>query len=316
MTKLLYTTNTDSDDISVVDPNLRQEIDRITIGGSPRGSVKFDNIKDFGYVSNTAGNTISVIDLKINKEVNKIKVGQAPRGLMLSENGKFAYVSNSGSDTLSIVDLTKGEQIGEITMGRNPRHMGLLPNKNKLLVCNWGSDAIVMLDFTLEQLTPSSKTISVGKNARPYSLTVNSEGDKAYVANTQANYMSIIDLDNNKENREENRVEVGYGGRAIVLSKNEKYAFISVENTNEIVSVNLENNLVANRAEVGPSPRGITLDHESNELFVSEFTRSKSNVTDKRNILSIVNVSNPEEIKYSGDIEVGLGPCSVSLLKR
>ncbi|MFN9184822.1 MAG: YncE family protein, partial [Planctomycetota bacterium] len=41
-----YVTNTDSDDISVVDLDLLKEVDRISIGGSPRGAVKFDSQKN------------------------------------------------------------------------------------------------------------------------------------------------------------------------------------------------------------------------------------------------------------------------------
>jgi YVTN family beta-propeller protein len=64
-----YITNTDSDDISVVDLNSRQELTRVSIGGSSRGSVRFDPQRNFGYVSNCARNTVSVLDLNRNREV-------------------------------------------------------------------------------------------------------------------------------------------------------------------------------------------------------------------------------------------------------
>jgi len=310
---LIYSTNTDSDDISVVDLERREEISRIAIGGSPRGSVKFDKKRNIGYISNCAGNTISVLDLENNSEIAKIEVGLSPRGLFLSDDGNYAFVSNSGSNTLSVVDLVKREQIKELPMGQNPRHMGLITQKNKLLVCQWGSDAVGILDLSggIERAALST-AISVGTNARPYSLSINSDGSRAYVANTQADYMSVIDVD---ENRESARVIVGYGGRAIALSKDEKCAFISVENSNEIVIIDLTKNEVIHRLEVGPSPRGIALDAPSKLLFAGVFTRSKS-IINIRNALSIIDISNPPQAKYVGNINVGLGPCSVSILNK
>lgn len=112
-----YVTNTDSDDISVVDIANSKEVCRISIGGSPRGSVRFDPQKNFGYVSNCAGNTISVIDLHRDREVAKITVGMAPRGITLSPDGKYAYVSNSGENTLSIVDLLVGSRVIDHPLG-------------------------------------------------------------------------------------------------------------------------------------------------------------------------------------------------------
>jgi len=311
---IVYSTNTDSDDVSVVDTQKREEIARIPVGGSPRGAVKFDKIQKFGYVSNCAGNTISVIDLYTNRELTKITVGLAPRGLAISEDSKHAFVSNSGSNTLSVIDLVKRTSITEIAMGKNPRHMAILPKRDIVLVCEWGSDCVSILDYSDGINTISmSNTIYVGPNARPYSLNVNSTGNKAYVANTQADYMSILNIE---EAKEENRVNVGYGGRAIVLSPDEKYAFISVENTNEIATVNLSSNQVVNKVKVGPCPRGIALDKINNILYIAPFPRSTSIATDSRNSLSVLDASNPEETKDIGDIKVGLGPCSVSVLNR
>ncbi len=308
---LLFSTNTDSDDLSVVDAKERKQVARISVGGSPRGSVKFDKPKTFGYVSNCAGDTISVIDLLGLREIARIKVGLAPRGISISGDGKYAFVSNSGSNTLSVVDLTQRAQVAELAVGENPRHMAILPGKSVILVSQWGSDAVAVVDYSHGIAAMSTpKYIPVGADARPYSLTVNQTGDRAYVANTQADYMSVIDP---IAGREIVRVTVGYGGRAIALSADQKYAFISVEPPNEMAVVDLAKNAVVHRVQVGPSPRGLAIDEESKLAYLSNFGRGLSTMA-SRNTLSIVDVSNPLNARHVGEIRVGLGPCSVSVL--
>jgi YVTN family beta-propeller protein len=311
---LAYVTNTDSDDISVVDLGARKEVDRFAIGGSPRGSVRFDPQRNFGYVSNCAGNTISVIDLNRNREVARITVGMAPRGLTISPDGSHAFVSNSGDNSLSVVDLAERKEIRRIAMGENPRHMAVLPKANRLLVTQWGSDSLANLDLSAGTtvLRPLA-SVPVGTGARPYSLTAKGDGSTAYVANTQADYISVVDV---ASGRESARIKVGFGGRAIVLSADERYAFASLENSNEVVVIDTKSNQVIHRVEVGPSPRGVALSKQRSEVTSAGFTRTKSMFGDEaRNSLSVIDVRDPLKATVVAHIKVGLGPCSVSILE-
>jgi YVTN family beta-propeller protein len=308
-----YVTNTDSDDISVVDLDERREISRLSIGGSPRGSVRFDPEKNFGYVSNCAGNTISVIDLHRNREVAKITVGLAPRGLTLSPDGRHAFVSNSGENTLSVVDLVERRELRKYAMGENPRHMAFLPQTNRLLVTQWGSDTVASFDLAGgPQAMSSLPSVPVGSGARPYSLTATRDGRTAYVANTQADYLSVVDVATGTERA---RVEVGFGGRAAAFSPDERYVFLSLENSNEVVVIDAATNAVVKRVSVGPSPRGIAISLARMELYSSDFTRSGGGGAAARNALSVVDVRDPLNATLVTHIKVGLGPCSVSVLQ-
>lgn len=313
MVATAYVTNTDSDDISVVDLKRRKETNRIRIGGSPRGSVRFDPKHEFGYVSNCAGNTISVLDLRQKKEIDRIQVGLAPRGLTLSANGRLAYVSNSGDSSLSVVDLKQRREVRRIAMKENPRHMVLVAKANRLLVTQWGADSLALIDLgagpDLPEVLSSTK---LGKGARPYSVAATKDGKIALVANTQADYVSIVDV---KSGGEKRRVQVGHGGRAAVFTPDSKYAFVSVENSNELVVIRMSNFRVVKRVEVGPSPRGVAVSPSLMEVYSVAFTRTISvGFGNKaRNSMTIVDATDPEEARVNGHVPVGLGPCSVSV---
>jgi YVTN family beta-propeller protein len=308
-TSTAFVTNTDSNDISVVSMQERREIARIPVGGSPRGSVRIAPDKKYGYVSNTAGNTISIIDLEHYKEAGRITVGLSPRGLILSEDGKFAFVSNSGSDTLSIVDLEARQTVGELKLESNPRHMARVPRAARILVSQWGSDSIAVINLSEPSRPSVERRVPVGDGARPYSVASSTTG-QAYVANTQANYVSVLDTESL---REVVRIEVGPGSRAIVFTPDEKYAFVSVENLNDIAVIDTATNQVIHRVEIGPSPRGLAFDPVTKVVAGGNFGRSMSAVAD-RNTMGLVDAANPPRARFVSAVPVGLGPCSVSML--
>ena len=315
MSARAFVTNTDSDDISVVDLTSRKEQARMAVGGSPRGSVRFDPQRNFGYVSNCAGNSVSVVDLNRNREIARISVGLAPRGLTLSSDGRYGFVSNSGENNLSVIDLADRKEVHRLAMGENPRHMTISAKTNQLLVTQWGSDTVARLDLRAGLRTPSPlQSVPVGEGARPYSLAATSDGTIAYVANTQAAYVSVLDV---AEGREKTRIVVGHGGRAVVLSKDERHAFVSVENSNELIVIDTSDSRVVRRLEVGPSPRGLALSSTRAEIYSSNFTRSTSAAFGEtaRNTLTVVDVQDPASAEVKAHIRVGLGPCSVSVLE-
>ena len=333
----LYSTNTDSNDISVIDLSTRREVTRISVGGSPRGSVRIAPDGRLGYVSNTAGNSISVLDLVANKEVGRIPVGLAPRGLVLSITGKIGFVSNSGSDYLSIIDLEAGKEIRKIEVGANPRHLGMTPDGKKIIASLWGDDKVAIVESPIfahkdavSLLTAQTRMrvldaeeyrkkrlledavdltkVSVGDLARPYSVAVDKAGKTLYVANTQADYVSEIDLETATLVR---KMPVGYGGRAILVSPDSPELYVSVENTNEVAVLDTSTGTVKRRMDTGPSPRGLAYYPPRDEIYASIFTRTMTERPPMmRNSLTVLERKTG---KLVDEVAVGLGPCSASV---
>lgn len=323
----LFSTDTDDGVISVIGKTGTTEhrlLRQVRVGNAPRGSVKFTSTGR-GFVSNTSQNTISEVDPIALEEVRRIEVGHGPRGLGVVPGDRYLLVSNSGSDSLSIVDLELNVELGQLAIGRDPRHMAITADGQFAFVCVWGDGVLAKVDISaLRDEAPENVTIveriALGRTAHPYSAAIEPSGRRVWVANTQATHASVVDVATSAVTQ----VELGaIGGRAVAFSPDKQFALISVETTSNVAVVRLATLQVTRQIPVGPGPRGLAVDSEDGTLYVTNFDRSA--VISARhpdygpNALTVVNLDSAPLDSDSGQfsyqpIEVGYGPCSVSIL--
>ena len=160
-----------------------------------------------------------------------------------------------------------------------------------------------------------------------YSLSLDYENSRLYVANTQSNYLTVIDYN---ENQVINQVDLGSkGGRAIALTPDGRYAFVTIENQSEVVAIDTQTFDIIKRIPTGAGPRGIALDSSSGTLYTADFQRPGGNFalhSELKGGLTRINLTKPIselrksqkleldiEITYQ-DISTGKGCCSVALI--
>jgi YVTN family beta-propeller protein len=111
---------------------------------------------------------------------------------------EFAYVSNGGSNTVTVLDLVYMRQDRTLQVGTQPTGLAVNPKRNEVYVVNTGTPAgngsVSVIDTTSNSIVA---TIPVHK--LPYSIDVDAEGHRAYVANSGSNTVSVIDLDARRE---------------------------------------------------------------------------------------------------------------------
>lgn len=325
----IYSTDTDSGQISVIRKNSAidyQTIREIPIGNAPRGSVKFTT-DGRGFVSNTSANTISEIDALTHREVARIEVGHGPRGLGILPGERYLLASNSGSNTVSVVDLESRSELVQIAVGRDPRHMAVTKDGGAAYVSIWGSGYISKLDLNglrdgRPDLVREVARINVGENAHPYSVNIDASGRFLFVANTTAAYVSVIDLTTDAVIKE---IAVRQtGGRAIAFSPDNKYALVTIERINAMAVIRMDDFNVTRYIRLGPSPRGIAVDPNDFTVYASVFSRVFDEPDDpaeqvfKANSLTVValadvDLESPDSPVSYEEIEVGYGPCSVTI---
>ncbi|HEX6748490.1 MAG TPA: beta-propeller fold lactonase family protein [Longimicrobium sp.] len=327
----VYSTDTDSGVISVVTPvnGSFESVAQIPIGNAPRGAVKFT--KDGrGFVSNCGGDTVSEIDVLTHRETARIKVGPAPRGLGVVPGDRYALVSNSGANTISIVDLGSRQEVRQVATGRDPRHMAISADGRHAYVAVWGSHYVAKLDLTgLAEGRPEEvrevARIPVGHDRHPYSVALHPARKELYVASTRSKLLSIIDTTKGAVEAEIDLESVG--ARAVAFSKDGGTAFVTIENTSEVVFVDTVRRKVVNRIPVGPGPRGLALEPLSNTLYVSAFARTGASgglaSVRPENTLTVVNLAPvgrslatagaEKKVRYDF-APVAQGSCSVAVL--
>ncbi|MEV8419103.1 YncE family protein [Streptomyces niveus] len=321
----LFSTDTDDGVVSVVaktGPGEHRTVKQISVGNAPRGGVKFT--KDGrGFVCNTSQNTISEIDAVALEEVRRIEVGHGPRGQGLLPGDKYLLVSNSGSNTISVVDLELNVQVHEIATGRDPRHMGINAAGTVAYVCVWGDGYVSKLDISsLAEGSPEGITelaqIPVDREAHPYSLAIAPSGRRVFVANTQAPYVTVIDV----ESDETHRVDVGSnGGRAVAFTDDGRVALVTVENTSSVAVIDVATLTVTRQIPVGSGPRGLVVDPLDETAYITNFARAgmmSGHPGFGPNTLTMVDLGSAPLDRDEGEftyeeIFVGYGPCSVTM---
>lgn len=324
MTKLLFSNDTDSGSISVLDldqaePTLRGTIE---VGNGPRGAVKF--VADRGFVANHAGDTLSEIDPLGLGETRRIKVGPSPIGVGIVPGGRFIITSNAGDDSVSIVDISTNSEVGRVRVGREPRHPSVSPDGKFAYIPCSRDHYISKIDLTPlagERPDPSAVSeiakIQVGEGSFPYSAAISPNGRFALAANNQQSYISLIDAETDTV---VNNIDVGTkGARGAVYASGSDVAFVSLENTSEVLAIKIPDGTIMKRMPSGAGPRGLALDEDTATLFASAFDRTTT--ARVGNSISVFRFNRVAAFALEGDqpqvtsVPVGAGPCSVSIFR-
>ena len=325
MQRLLFSTDTDSGTVTVYDiASTSAPVAKIQIGNGPRGAVRFT--KDGrGFVTNHAGNTISEIDAFSLREVGRIVVGIAPIGNAIVPGDRFLLVSNSGDNTVSVVDLNIRKEVFVVPVGREPRHPDISPDGQFAYIPLSGGDSVIKLDVSeLLNATPTFSNIKVvarvflGVGTFPYSAAVSPKGDKVIAANNQADFITVIDAASSTVER---NIPVGTkGARGTAFTPDGAVAFVSLEDTSEILAIDVARGAILQRIPSGPGPRGLLFDAVTETVFGSSFSRTGTGGGLVPNSISLLNVgANPLNLLAPPSvrsINVGAGPCSVALFER
>jgi YVTN family beta-propeller protein len=328
----IYSTDTDSGQITVTrkENGAHTVLTEIPVGNAPRGSVKFTR-DGRGFVSNCSTNTVSELDALTHREVARITVGSGPRGLSIVRGERYLLVSNSGSNTVSVVDLESRAEIAQVAVGRDPRHMALTSDGNYAYICIWGSGYIAKLDISglandKPQTVREVGRIVLGQDAFPYSMNIDRSGTRALVACNGIESVPVIDLATDKV---EKMVEVeSSGGRAVAFTPDNEFALVTIERTNSIAVIDMRDLKVTRYIPVGPAPRGIAVDEHDGTIYASIFSRASvmprpdqkpgKRYPSKPHTVTVVHVDGVDLSTTDGEptfeeIQVGYGPCSVSI---
>jgi YVTN family beta-propeller protein len=111
---------------------------------------------------------------------------------------EFAYVSNGASNTVSVLDLVYLRPDRTLLVGTHPTGMAVNPKRDEVYVVNTGTaegtGSVSVIDTEANQV---AATIPVHK--LPYFIDVDAAGERAYVANSGSNTVSVIDLGRRRE---------------------------------------------------------------------------------------------------------------------
>ena len=257
-----YITNSESNNVSVIDTVTNKVTDTISVGFNPMGVVINPNGTRV-YVVNTRSNDVSVIDTSKNTVIATVPVESSPQGVAVSPNGKKVYVANRYSNNVSVIDTSANTVVSTVNTGKYPVGVAVSPDGKKIYVTNYGDNTVSIIDSATKAVVTAA---SVGRG--PKEIAVTPDGTKVYVVNSDSGSISIIDtatnnvIDTVKIGRAPCGVAVNPNGTKVyVTNKDEYFSTVSVIDT--------ATNTVTAKVPVGSDPKGIAVTPDGTKVYVA-----------------------------------------------
>jgi YVTN family beta-propeller protein len=190
--KTLAVSNWGGESVSLLDPVLMKEIEKVKVGSHPNDLAWTRDGRLF--VANAGSNSVSVIST--GKVIETIRtsfdqrdlVGATPVSLAITRDGKRLYVANADNNDIAVIDISEVREskvLGFIPTGWYPSAVAVSPDGKKLFVGTGKGGTRLRGNFP----ATSPFKISAPDPSRPYD----------YVGSQLEGLLSIIDVpDRNK----------------------------------------------------------------------------------------------------------------------
>jgi YVTN family beta-propeller protein len=159
------------------------------------------------FVANIGSGTVTAIDLLANEVLAQVPTGQQAEGIVVTPDGREVWVGNRAEDTITILDARSLEVEATLSCGQFPIRIATTPDGRYALVSNARSGDVAVFDVEgRRELRRIPMELSAaetedrlfddfGESPVPVGILVRPDGRRAYVANTNADVVTEIDLE-------------------------------------------------------------------------------------------------------------------------
>lgn len=178
------------------------------------------------------------------------------------EYPKTAIVLNSGEATVSLIDMARRQMVKKFYIGKEPHHLMITPDLKAVLVANATGDEVVFLDPQTGEIKGRLPHI-----IDPYHINY-SPDRKFFIA--AGNRLDRIDIYAAKD-QELKLLKVIKAPKTpshITFTSNSKTAFVTLQDSDELMSIDLEKLEVNWIMSVGHLPAGVWMTPSDKYLLV------------------------------------------------
>lgn len=160
------------------------------------------------FVANIGSGSVTALDLLEGKKLRDISTGAGAEGIAMSPDGKEVWVTNRGADTVSIVNAESLEVVKTLQSPQFPIRVKITPDGKRALVSNARSATVTVFDAkTKERLGLVEMRLAAsdsegrlfggqfGSSSVPIGILIHPSGKWAYVANANADLITVLDVE-------------------------------------------------------------------------------------------------------------------------
>ena len=162
------------------------------------------------FVANIGSGSVTVIDLKTRKKISDLATGAGAEGIDISPDEKEVWVTNRAANTVSVIDVNTLKIVATLESKDFPILVKFAPGGKHVLVSNARSGDVAIFDAAAKKeirrvpmlLKAAEGSTSgqrlfggqFGQSPVPVGILVSSRLSHAFVANTNADIVTMIDL--------------------------------------------------------------------------------------------------------------------------
>jgi YVTN family beta-propeller protein len=237
----------------------------VSLSNNLSAQIRLKGVSGTVWAANKTLNDVAVFDASTGEVIAAIPVGVMPIGIIAPRDTGKVYVSNETSGTVSVISKETLSVITTINLGSTtkPHHMNASNDGRYVFVAEFGTNKIAMIDTETDTFTLITASSSAA--ARTHACWV-SESGRLYSANTVVNQIAEIDIASGLILRE---ITVGNNPSEVLVTSNEKTAYVSVRNENKVKVVDLDQGAVIDEVVVGTQPDTLRLTPDGKTLVVA-----------------------------------------------
>jgi YVTN family beta-propeller protein len=159
------------------------------------------------FVANIGSGSVTVIEGR--KAIRQIPTGKGAEGIAITPDGREVWVTNREADTVSVIDAKSLEVVATIPAAKFPIRVKVTPDGKRALVsCAESGDVAVFdvagrrlvgrIPIDREAVAGSEQRLfsnQFGKSPVPVGLLIAPDGKRAWVASTNADVVTALDLE-------------------------------------------------------------------------------------------------------------------------
>jgi YVTN family beta-propeller protein len=196
-------------ELLVVDPQARKVVARIATDQNVSHMVAATPDGRRAFVANIGSGSVTAVDLESGKAIKSIPTGAGAEGIAITPDGREVWITNREADTVSILDAKSLEVTATLPAADFPIRAKITPDGKKALVSCAQSGDVAVFDVASRKLlgriaidkeaVPGSEerlfSTQFGKSPVPVGLLIAPDGKRAWVASTNADVVSLLDID-------------------------------------------------------------------------------------------------------------------------
>lgn len=182
------------------------EIEEIQTGQQVTHMIVHVPGEQLAFTANIGSGNVTVVDLKSGKKVTDITTGAGAEGIAYLKNQNEVWVTNRGNNTISVIDCKKLIVKETIETDEFPIRIKFTPTGKHALVSNANSATIQVIDTEnykpIKSIMVNAEEVendgrlatTIGNGPIPVGILVHPSGKYAFVANTNADIITVLNL--------------------------------------------------------------------------------------------------------------------------